>query len=100
MKVLKQKKIEDCYESSNAVDFLLSSPITKEFAEHLGKLGKFLLFEEFNLPYFKVIVKGEYTIKGALSKKTIRILLPEDVKDFPLDNLVEYINNYKGKEKK
>ncbi|MCX7908851.1 MAG: hypothetical protein N2560_04955 [Ignavibacteria bacterium] len=95
MKVVKQKKVDDCYESSNTVDFLLSGPITKDFVEHLGKLGKLLLFEEFDKPYFKVIVKGEYTIKGAFGKKTIRILLPEDEIDYPLDKLIQHIECFK-----
>lgn len=95
MKVVKIKKVDDCYESNNTVDFLLSGEITKEFVEHLGTLGKLLFFEDFDIPYFKVIVKGEYTIKGALGKRTIRILLPEDVEDYPLDNLIQHIENFK-----
>jgi hypothetical protein len=94
MKVVKQKKVTDCYESSNTIDFILSAPITKPFVEHLGQLGKLLVFDEFDIPYFKVIVKGEYTIKGAFGKKTIRILLPEDVEDYPLDSLVQHIENF------
>ena len=94
MKVVKQRKVTDCYESSNTIDFVLSALITKNFVEHLGQLGKLLLFDEFDTPYFKVIVKGEYTIKGAFGKKTIRILLPEDVEDYPLDSLVQHIENF------
>jgi len=94
MRVLKQKKVSDCYESRNTIDFVLSAPITKKFVEHLGQLGKLLLFDEFDIPYFKVIVKGEYTIKGAFGKKTIRILLPEDVENYPLDSLVQHIENF------
>ncbi|MCX7880452.1 MAG: hypothetical protein N2517_07300 [Ignavibacteria bacterium] len=97
MKVLKVKEVKDCFESNNSCDFLLSGPITKEFAEYLGKLGKFLYFDEFDVPAFKVIVRGEYTVKGAIGKKTIRILLPEDVSNYPLDNLINYINQYKQK---
>lgn len=95
MKVVKIKKVDDCYESSNTIDFLLSGEITKKFVEHLGTLGKLLFFEDFDIPYFKVIVKGEYTIKGALGKRTIRILLPEDEEDYSLDNLIQHIENFK-----
>lgn len=94
MKVIKLKKVEDCFESSNTRDIVLSSPLTVDFVNYLGKLGKLLLFDDFDIPYFKVIVKGEYTIKGTLGKKTIRILLPEDIPDYSLDSLVEYINSY------
>lgn len=97
MKVIKIKKVEDCYESSNSRDIVLSSPITKDFIDYLAKLGKSFFFEDFDIPYFKVIVKGEYTIKGALGKKTIRILLPEDLPDYPLDKLAEYIDSYVSK---
>ncbi len=95
MKVLKVKIIDDCYESSNTRDILLDGTITKQFVEYLGRLGKLLVFEEFDIPYFKVIVKGEYTIKGAFGKKTIRILLPEDVPDYSLDSLIDYINKFR-----
>ncbi len=95
MKVVKTKKVDDCYESSNTIDILLSGTITKEFVEHLGTLGKLLFFEDFDIPYFKVIVKGEYTIKGALGKRTIRILLPEDIENYPLDNLIQHIEDFK-----
>ncbi|MGQ9820181.1 MAG: hypothetical protein ACUVQ1_09740 [Candidatus Kapaibacteriales bacterium] len=91
---MKIKKVEDCYESSNTRDILLSRPITEDFVKYLGKIGKLILFNEFDIPYFKIIVKGEYTIKGAFGKKTIRVLLPEDVQDYPLDSLIDVINNY------
>lgn len=94
MKVVKIKKVEDCYESSNTRDILLSQPITEDFVKYLGKIGKLILFNEFDVPYFKIIVKGEYTIKGAFGKKTIRILLPEDISDYPLDSLIKVINDY------
>lgn len=94
MKVVKQKKVDDCYESSNTIDFLLSAPITMSFVDHLSKLGKLLLFDEFDIPYFKVIVKGEYTIKGAFGKKTIRILLPEDVENYSLAKLLDHIESF------
>lgn len=100
MKVQKVKIVNDCYESSNTRDILLDGVITKKFVEYLGFLGKLLVFEEFDVPYFKVIVKGEYTIKGAFGKKTIRVLLPEDVPDYSLDGLIDYINNFKKQEKR
>lgn len=94
MKVVKIKKVEDCYESSNTRDLLLSQPITENFVKYLGKIGKLILFDEFDIPYFKIIVKGEYTIKGAFGKKTIRMLLPEDMPDYPLDSLIKVISDY------
>ncbi len=99
MKVVKVKKVEDCYESSNARDIILSSQITKDFAKHLGKFGKLLLFDEFGISYFKLIVKGKYTVKGAFGKTILRVILPEEDVDISIDDLVKHIESYKGKEK-
>ena len=65
MKVKKIKKIEDCLEGTNVRDFLLDGFLNKKFIDYLGKLGKYIYNDEFAKPFFKVIVRGKYTIKGA-----------------------------------
>ncbi len=78
MEILKVKKIEDCLEGKNVWDLLLNKPITKGFIFHLGLLGKMIYQDFFPKPFFTLIVKGRFTIKGSESNQTIRLLLPDD----------------------
>lgn len=94
MKIIKEKKIEDCLEGSNFKDFLLDSLIDKSFIDYLGRLGKMIFIEDIEKPFFKIIVRGKYTIKGSLGNKTIRILLPDIDNSIAIYELKEYINSY------
>ncbi|MCX7736986.1 MAG: hypothetical protein N2319_09760 [Candidatus Kapabacteria bacterium] len=78
MEILKVKKIEDCLEGKNVWDLLLEKPITKGFIYHLGLLGKMIYQDFFPKPFFTLIVKGRFTIKGSEQNQTIRLLLPDD----------------------
>jgi len=87
MKVIKSKKLEGCIEGSNVYDLLLSEQITKEFIINLSKLGKLSYHASIMKPYFTIISKGKFTIKGVQGNSTIRILLPEDA-DEQLINVI------------
>lgn len=76
MKIIKQKKIEGCLEGANVKDIMFDKKITKEFVLHLGKMGKLIFDEDMNKPFFRVIVRGKFTMKGSVSNRTIRLLLP------------------------
>lgn len=78
MEILKFKKIEDCLEGKNVWDLLLEKPITKGFIYHLGLLGKMIYQDFFPKPFFTLIVKGRFTIKGSEQNQTLRLLLPDD----------------------
>jgi aspartate oxidase len=78
MQVVKVKKVEGCLEGTNVKDLFLDIEMSKDFIDHLGSLGKLIYFDETRKPIFKVIVRGQYTLKGAESTRTIRILMPED----------------------
>ena len=95
MKIVSVKNVDDCLEASNVRDFYFNTKISKKFIDYLSVLGKFIYADEFEKPYFKVIVKGKYTIKGALGNKIIRMLLPEQNGDKYVDELISYINDYK-----
>lgn len=87
MKILKTKKIDGCLEGSNVRDILFDDIITTEFAGHLGGLGKFILKEEMDKPFFRIIVRGRYTLKGSVGNKTARVILPEESPDGWLEEI-------------
>jgi hypothetical protein len=94
MRIIKIKKVEDCLESTNVRDVLLDESISKKFIDHMGKLGKLVYYESFAKPFFKVIVRGEYTIKGAQTNSEFRIMLPESATEEAIEPIVNHIGEY------
>lgn len=86
--------VEDCIEAKNVYDAYLGISLTDNFINYLGELGKLVYFKDFEKPFFKVIVRGKYTIKGVLKDDKIRILLPDDAGVEDLDVIKKYINSY------
>ncbi len=89
MKLLDIKKIEGCLEGTNVRDVLFSRPVGEDFIKYLGRLGKLIYNEQMEKPFFKVIVRGKYTLKGSAGNNTIRIILPESP-----GNIIESFGNY------
>lgn len=79
MKILKVKIAEGCLESTNARDLLFDAALTENFVKSLAKEsgGKLVLREELAKPFFRVIVRGKFTLQGSLTNKTARLILPE-----------------------
>ncbi|MBM2816112.1 MAG: hypothetical protein HW421_2874 [Ignavibacteria bacterium] len=94
MKVIQEKKIEGCLEGNNVWDLLLDDVITKEIIFYLGKKGKLLYIDSFEKPYFRIIVRSKYTVKGTQSNKSIRVFLPDNQNINLLDDLKSYIAEY------
>jgi len=46
-------------------------------------------------PYFDLIVKGQYTLKGSIGNPYAKLLLPDDSGDANIHGLVNFIENYK-----
>ena len=95
MIIIKEKIIEDCLEGKNVKDILLDSEIDINFIEYLGRLGKLILKDEIEKPFFKIIVKSKYTIKGSLTNRSIRVMLPESDFENDFNDLKKYINEFK-----
>lgn len=94
MKIIKQKKIEGCLEGANVKDIKFDEKISKEFVLHLGKMGKLIFDEELKKPFFRVIVKGKFTMKGSVSNKTIRLLLPAEGDEEIIQSLNEHVKKF------
>lgn len=87
MKIEKIKKIEGCLEGTNVKDVLLSGVITKDFIDYLALLGKLIYHEGSGKPFFKILVKAKYSIKGVLGGQSIRLVLPTKGSE-------EYLNEF------
>ena len=95
MKVLKVKKVEDCLEATNVRDIILSRQMDKRFIFYLGQLGKLVYNDNFDKPFFSIIVRGKYTLKGAETNKIIRVMLPEEAGDEMIPGIKNFIETYK-----
>jgi hypothetical protein len=94
MKVIKEKKIEGCLEGTYIYELLLDNPLTKTFIQYLGALGKFIYQDTLEKPFFKVIVRGEMTIKGSQGAKSFRIVFGSPEVREELNKLIYYIEKY------
>ncbi len=94
MKVLKHKKIEGCLDGTNVRDILLDGLIDKKLVLYIGELGRLIYKEEMAKPFFRVIVRGKYTLRGSQGNKTIRVILPDDAGDTEMQEIAEYIEKF------
>jgi len=92
MKVVEIKKIDGCLEGRNVWDLLLDDKITKQFIESLGKYGKLIYQDQMQKPYFTIIVRGKFTIKGSENNQSFRAILPENAGMERLDELKEMLD--------
>ncbi len=94
MQVIQIKKVLGCLESFNAKDVFLEKEIKTEFVEHLGKLGKLIYLKELEKPFFKVIVKGKYTIKGSETNNSVRIVFSNTHFEDDLEKIIDYVKGF------
>ena len=67
--------IEGCLDGKNVHDAYLNEYVDEKFAAYLSILGRYSLYNEFDKPLYRVIVKSKYTIKGSLGNNYFRIIL-------------------------
>lgn len=94
MKVIHVKTIEGCLEGTNVKDIIWSKPISREFLDYLSLLGKMILNEGSGKPFYKIIVRGQYSIKGIVGADSSRIILPTEQNSELLNSLIKYAENY------
>lgn len=97
MKVLKIKELEDCFDGSFIKEALLDTKVTKQLIYHLGKNGELNYYPDFARPFYKILVKGKYTIKGVEGNKTIRLILNRGGIDIAQKYFVSCVNNFNDK---
>jgi hypothetical protein len=94
MKLMYFEYIEGCLDGKNVHDAYLNEYVDEKFAAYLSILGRYSLYNEFDKPFYRVIVKSKYTIKGSLGNNYFRIILPDDELISYLDEIKIHINNY------
>ena len=68
--------------------------VTKDFIHYLGKLGKLIYNDKIDKPFYRIIVRGKFTLKGSQGNMTSRVLLPENADDSWLKEISEYAEQY------
>ena len=94
MKIVAQKKVEGCIEGTNVYDVFFEESINLNFIDFLSNYGKLIQNDDIENSFFRIIVKGKYTIKGSIGNKTLRILLPDSDCKILLDEIIGLIENY------
>lgn len=94
MRISRIKKVDGCLEGSSAKDIFFDKDIDKAFADHLGSLGKYIYNDSFDKPFFKIIVRGYYTLKGSVGNKSMRMIFAESALDDIMDELISHIENF------
>ncbi len=94
MEVLGVKKVEGCLEGTNVRDIFLDEAIEDRFINFLSQFGKLVINSEIEKPFFKIIVKGQYTLKGSSANKSLRVILPENAGEELIANIIKNIDSY------
>lgn len=84
-------KVEGCLEGTNVYDIRLIGEIDKTLIEYLGKIGKLVYKENYEKPFFRVIVRGKYTLKGVLDDDEIRVILPDEASTKEINEIINII---------
>lgn len=93
MKITKEEYAEGCLEGKNVWDYYLSEEMRKEFIYTIAKEGKLIYNTSFKKPFFRIIYRGKYTLKGVEGKKSIRAILPEKAGDEVRQEIKERISS-------
>lgn len=95
MKVTEIVKVENCIESRNVWDLYFDTDINKNFIDYWAERGKLIYDDSFEKPFFKIMVRAQYTIKGVEHTNTFRVILPMDDGQDKLDLIKNIVENYK-----
>lgn len=96
MKALDYKKVEGCLDGTNVYDILFDEKISKEFVEFMAEGAKFTIHNKMKIPFFRIIFKGKYTLKGSLGNETIRVILPDNADEHKIIEIIELSRGFSG----
>lgn len=86
--------VEDCIEAKNVYDAYLAVKLDDNLINHLSNLGKLVYFKDFDKPYFRIISRGRFTIKGVKDDDKFRILLPDNAGVEDLELIKKHTNSF------
>lgn len=84
-------KVDGCLEGTNVYDVRLVGKIDKELIIYLGKIGKLVYKDNYERPFFRVIVRGKYTLKGVMEDDEIRVILPDESTSNEINEIINLI---------
>jgi len=96
LKIIKISEAESCADGNIGYDIYFDKNTDQNFIDYLAKLGKIKIDNTFDVPYFKIIVKGYYTLKGSLGQNFLRMIVPESIFKHIFDEFEKYITNYQN----
>lgn len=91
MKILHISIVETCTEAQNAYDVYFNDLINEDFIENFRPLGKVVYTDIYYKKYFRVIVKGKYTIKGFIDTDNFRVLFGNSNSEGYIEELKQFI---------
>jgi hypothetical protein len=94
MKLMYFEYIEGCLDGQNVHDAYLNDDVDSRFAEYLGLLGKYSVYTDYGKPFYRIIVKSKYTIKGSIGNNNFRIILPDDELISYLEEIKIHVNSF------
>ena len=74
MRLVTEKVVEDCFDETFIIEYLLDKPINKDFIDYLGQNCNLEYYPKFAKPFFKVECIHKYIIKGIEEQKTLRVI--------------------------
>ncbi|MCX6153361.1 MAG: hypothetical protein NT007_04290 [Candidatus Kapabacteria bacterium] len=94
MKLISYSHVLGCIEGDFVYDVFLDSNINRNFIIYLGSLGKLIFSESMPKPYFTIISRGKFTLKGSQFNDTFRVLLSEVEDLIYIDQLRQFIQAF------
>jgi len=76
MKLVKIKKLEDCFDGSIIFEYSFDENIEETFMKMLGQTGKLDYYPDFSRPFFKIMTHDGLQIKGIIGEKNFEITYP------------------------
>lgn len=91
MNIIEINDIEDCFDGTFIKEAVFDEIIHEDFVLSLKNFGNLDYFPQFSRPFFKLEVKGDYTCKGVIGNRTVRIILKRSNVEQSLDNFMELV---------
>lgn len=96
LKITKIIEAESCANGNIGYDIFFDSNTDQKFIDYLAKLGKIKMDDTFDIPYFKIIVKGYFTLKGSIGQNFLRMIVPDSISKQVINDFENYISNFQN----
>ncbi|MDJ0828469.1 MAG: hypothetical protein QNI92_01385 [Desulfobacterales bacterium] len=74
MKVIAQKRVEECLDGTIIKEFQLNAAVTKELVHYIGSMGKLDYYGHFPKPFYRITQRGAFILKGVEGNTTFQVL--------------------------